>query len=150
MEHKPNDKGTERNTRRDRKTVKSVSIPVIEETLDVGKQKVESGKVKVSKKIFEEEETIDVPTLHEKLSVERVAVNKYVDSPPPAIRHEGDTTIIPVLEEVVVVEKRLLLVEEVHIRKHQTEERTRQKVTLRKEEVRVDRKKGGPSDEEGV
>lgn len=33
----------------------------------------------------------------------------------PGIRLEGDTTIIPVVEEQLVVEKRLVLVEEIHV-----------------------------------
>lgn len=35
----------------------------------------------------------------------------------PEIRTEGDVTIVPVLEEVLVVEKRLVLKEELHIRR---------------------------------
>ena len=35
----------------------------------------------------------------------------------PKIRIEGDLTIVPVLEEILVVEKRLILKEEVHIRR---------------------------------
>ena len=33
----------------------------------------------------------------------------------PRVRTEGDVTIIPVLEEVLVVEKRLVLKEELHV-----------------------------------
>jgi stress response protein YsnF len=35
----------------------------------------------------------------------------------PEIRTEGDVTILPVVEEVLVVEKRLVLKEELHIRR---------------------------------
>jgi len=59
----------------------------------------------------------------------------------PEIRHEGDTTIIPVLEEVLVVEKRLILREELHIIRRREEHRDPQKVTLRKENVEVERVK---------
>lgn len=122
--------------------VKSKTIPVIEEKLQVGKEFVETGKVRISKRIHEEEETIGVPLSQEEVSIERVPVNKYVDTAPPGIRQEGDTTIISVLKEVTVVEKRLMLVEEVHIRKDQKKSTSEQKVTLRKEEVIVDRQKG--------
>jgi uncharacterized protein (TIGR02271 family) len=47
--------------------------------------------------------------------------------------------IIPVLREEVVVEKRILLVEELRITKRQIQTNTPQQVTLRKEEVIVDR-----------
>lgn len=122
--------------------VKSETIPVIEEKLQVGKEVVETGKVHISKRVHEEEETIGVPLSQEEVSVERVPVNKYVDTAPPGIRQEGDTTIISVLKEVTVVEKRLMLVEEVHIRKDLKKSTSEQKVTLRKEEVIVDRQKG--------
>jgi stress response protein YsnF len=47
--------------------------------------------------------------------------------------------IIPVLREVIVVEKRLLLVEELRVTKHQVLKQETQQVTLRKEEVNVER-----------
>lgn len=115
-----------------------VVIPVIEEELRVGREIIETGKVRVSKKISEHEETVDEPILREQVSVERVQVNEYVDAPPEA-RQEGDTLIIPVLQEKLVVQKRLLLVEELHIRKQVAETREPQTVTLRKEEVEVGR-----------
>ena len=54
------------------------------------------------------------------------------------MRSEEDTLIIPVLEEVLVVEKRLLLKEEVRITKRE-ETHTPQRVTLRREEAAVER-----------
>lgn len=125
----------------------SKMIPVVEEQVRVTKKTVETGSVHVSKDVHEEEVRVDVPTVHEEVNVERIAIGKYVDSPPPPVRHEGDVMIISVLEEEVVVTKRLKLVEEVHVtkRKHETQEN--QHITLRKEEVkvnRVDLNKGNP------
>ena len=34
---------------------------------------------------------------------------------PPPIRYKGDTLVVPLLEEVLVVEKRLVVREELHI-----------------------------------
>ena len=121
-------------------------IPVIEEQLLVEKQVVETGLLRVSKTVLEEEETVDIPLMSETFDVERVAVNQYVDTP-PAVRYDGDTTVIPVLKEVLVTEKRLLLVEEVHITKRQTTTNDMQRVILRREEVtvqRVDTEEGRP------
>ena len=56
-----------------------------------------------------------------------------------AVRSEGDTTIIPLYEEVLVVEKRLVLVEEIRITKRQTEKRELERVTLRREQATVER-----------
>ena len=61
------------------------------------------------------------------------------------MREEGDTTIIPVIEEVLVVEKRLFLKEEIRIRRTQTTQLHEETVTLRREEVVIERDAAGPS-----
>jgi hypothetical protein len=63
---------------------------------------------------------IDEPLFSEDVSVERVPVNRIVDALPET-RQEGEITVIPVIEEVITVEKRLLLREEVRIRRSRTE-----------------------------
>jgi len=55
------------------------------------------------------------------------------------VRYEGDTIIIPVLEEVLVVEKRLMLKEEIHITQHHEEFHQPQHVVLRNEDIAVER-----------
>jgi hypothetical protein len=70
--------------------------------------------------------------------VERVAIGRVVDAVPP-VRHEGDVTILSVVEEVVVVERRLVLKEEVHLRRVQTTERYVETVTLREQDITVTR-----------
>lgn len=123
----------------------TVAIPVVEEQVQIGKRVVETGTVRISKKVHEEEVTVDEPILHDEVDVERVPINKYVETPPPAVRHEGDTMVIPVLREEVVVQKRLLLVEELRITRRQDQTQFPQKVTLRKEEVSVDRLPNPPA-----
>lgn len=113
-------------------------IPVIEEQVTFDKKVVESGKVRISKRISQQEELVDVPLLREQVSVERIPVNRVLDAP-PQVRHEGDTMIIPVVEEQVFYQKRLVLVEELHVRKQIVEEHKPQQVTLLKEEVEVTR-----------
>lgn len=49
------------------------------------------------------------------VEVRRVPVNRDVDKAPP-VRRRGDLLIVPVLEEVLVIEKRLRLREELHLR----------------------------------
>ncbi|MFO1431717.1 MAG: YsnF/AvaK domain-containing protein [Candidatus Competibacteraceae bacterium] len=112
-------------------------IPVIAEFLDVTKRSVETGGVRVSKKVEEHEEIIDAPLLHEEVEVQRQVVNRFVDAPLP-VRQEDATVIIPLFEEVLVIEKRLLLKEEVHVRRHQTAVRQPQTVVRRSETVIVE------------
>ncbi len=113
-------------------------VPVVEERLNVSKRVRETGRVRITKHVETRQEIVDEPLLREEVEVERVPVDRYVDAPVP-VRSEGDTTIVPVLEEVLVVEKRLLLKEELHITKRRTERRQPQDVTLRSERVEVER-----------
>ena len=117
----------------------NVVIPVIEEQLKIDKELIESGKVIISKKVNEYTQNIDIPIINEEVEVTRIEINPYVDTAPPAVRQEGDKTIIPILKEVLVVEKKLLLVEEVHITRKQVKTTTTKQETLKKEEVIVSR-----------
>ena len=78
--------------------------------------------------------------MREDISVERRPINRFVAAnEPPQCRQEGDTTIVPVLEEVLVVQKRLLLKEEVRITKVQRTEREQQLVTTRAERAVIEK-----------
>ncbi len=128
-------------------TTESTVIPVIAEELHVGKRVVETGRVRIRKIVREHEETVDEPLMAEEVRVERVAVNRIIDAPVD-VRHEGGRMIIPLMEEVLVVEKRLMLKEELHITRQQVEKRNPQVVTLRSEEVEIERA-GGERTQEG-
>jgi uncharacterized protein (TIGR02271 family) len=113
-------------------------IPVVEEILDVRQRRVETGRVRITKIVHEREEEVKAPRVREEVTIERVTLNRMVDAP-ISMRQEGDTFIIPLLEEVVVVEKRLMVKEELRITKRRIEEHASQQVTLRREEVVVER-----------
>ncbi len=74
----------------------------------------------------------------EAFEVTRVPVDQVVNQA-PGIRTENDVTIIPIMEEVLVVEKRLVLKEELHIRKRRTTENVEFPVELRKQRAVVER-----------
>jgi uncharacterized protein (TIGR02271 family) len=123
----------------DADTAKSPAVvPVIEEELKVDKRTVESGGVRIRRVVTERERTIDEPLGREEVTVERVAIERFVEGPQQS-RREGDVLIIPVVEEVLVVEKRLVLREEIRISKRWVEERRPQKVTLRRDEPIIER-----------
>ncbi len=115
-----------------------IVLPVVEETLDVQKHEVETGRVRITKKVHEREEVVDEPLMEEEVSVTRVDINRAVEGP-MSVRYEGDTMIIPLLEEVLVTEKRLMLKAELHVTKRQVETHKPQTVTLRGEEAIVER-----------
>src|SRR5919107_488296 len=123
-------------------------VPVIEEELRVGKRVVETGRVRVTKTVREREELLDEPLMREEYDVERVPIDEFVDGP-VGPRQEGETLIVPVLEEVLVVEKRLVVREELRITRRQTEERETRRVTLRSEEVSVERAEVDDESDEG-
>lgn len=114
-------------------------IPVTEERATVEKRVRETGRVEIRKSVHERVEVVDQPLHSDEVEIERVAINRVIEEP-VAVRYEGDTTIIPLLEEVLVVEKRLVLREEVRIRKVRKEVHDPQEVLLREEQVDIVRK----------
>lgn len=118
-------------------TNQTIVIPLIEEELLIKNRQVETGKVRIKKIVQEKQELVDVPLVSEEIEVKRVPINRPVDSP-VAVRTEGDTLIISLLEEVFVVQKQLLLKEEVHITTKRSERHQLEQVTLRREEVIVE------------
>lgn len=120
------------------KSGKATVIPVIQEEAQIDKRFVEHGRVRVTKQVHTQEETVDVPLKQERVQVERIPIEQIVESA-PASRYEGETFIIPVMEEVLVVEKKLFLKEEIRISKYVEETIHQETVTLRGEEVSVER-----------
>jgi uncharacterized protein (TIGR02271 family) len=113
-------------------------VPVLVEELEVQKRPVETGKVRITKVVHERETTVDEPLWHDDVAITRVPIQRVVEGPVP-VREENDTTIISVVEEVLVVEKRWMLREEIHIRKQRIETHQPQRITSRSEEVQVER-----------
>lgn len=112
-------------------------IPVIHETLRIEKREFESGRVVVRKTVTERDEVAEILLRQQDLIVERVPIGRAV-SEVPQTRQDGDTLIVPILEEVLVVEKRLMLKEELHIRKHSSERTEQRTVRLRTENVDIE------------
>jgi uncharacterized protein (TIGR02271 family) len=114
------------------------AIPLVEERLSVAKRQVESGRVRVHVTVEERQEIVTEQLLHDDLEIERVPRNVRV-SEVPHVRLEGNTTIVPVVEEVLVVEKALMLVEEIHICRRSIAEEAQIPVSLRSERAKIQR-----------
>lgn len=128
----------------DKRNVKT-SIPVVEEQATVSTRTVKTGFTQVDKHVEARDHQISEMLQSRGASVERVPKGIAVDiEHPPEARTENGTTIIPVLEEVLVVEKRLLLKEELHIRQYVKNVPYTQEVTLRNETVVVKHSDGDP------
>jgi len=124
--------------REDHPETQPMVVPVLMEELEVQKRVVETGTVRLTKVVHERETLVDEPLFREEVEVTHVPIQRVVDAPVP-VREQHDTLIVSVLEEVLVVEKRLMLKEEIHMRTHRVETRQPQQVTLRREEVGVER-----------
>lgn len=119
-------------------TEEVAAIPLVEERLEVGKRQVESGRVKVRVAVDSREEIVPAELSHDEVEIRRVSRNVAV-SELPGVRLEGDTTIIPVVEEQLVVEKRLVLVEEIHVVRRTRTALEEIPVMLRSERAEVER-----------
>ena len=118
------------------------AIPLVEERLSIAKRQVESGRVRVHVTVEERQETITEELLRDDLQIERVPRNVRLTEI-PHVRLEGNTTIVPVVEEVVVVEKALMLVEEIHISRRSVAEQTQIPVSRRVERANIEREESG-------
>ena len=113
-------------------------VPLVEETATAGKRKVTTGRVRVQTVTETVEDFARADLQRETVEVIRVPVDRIVEDV-PEIRTEGDLMIVPVVEEVLVVEKRLVLKEELHIRRKVATEVVEVPVTLRKQRAVIER-----------
>ena len=116
-------------------------IPLVEETARIDRHVVETGRVRVRTSTDITEQVLRESLRGNAVGVTRVAVDRTLaeGEPAPVARTEGGVTIIPVLEEILVVEKRLVLKEEVHIRETRSSEEVEVPVTLRRQRAVVER-----------
>jgi len=114
-------------------------IPIIREELEIQKSMVETGRgVRIHKRIKKREEEVVQLLYREQLDLQHVPVNRLIEEPLP-VRYEGTTMVIPLCEEVLVIEKRLLLKEEIHVTRREGQVRHAEKVVLRSEEATIER-----------
>ena len=113
-------------------------FPLYAEDLTLSKRQVAGDKVQVSTVTREDSTFVDETLNHERVQIDRIPIGRQVDAVPP-VRQEGDTTILSVVEESIVIERRLILKEEVHIRRLHVSERHQEAVILRKQEAVITR-----------
>jgi len=115
-----------------------ILVPVIEEDVTAGAKPIKTGAVRVDKHVEKRLRTIETPLMHENIEIRRVPVNRVVTET-PGIRKQGEMTIIPVVEEELVISKRLIVREEIHVIRHRTKDRFVKEVTLNRESAEVHR-----------
>jgi uncharacterized protein (TIGR02271 family) len=122
----------------------SETIPLVEEELNLQKREVATGRVRVRTVVDVVDEFAQTSLEEETVEITRVPIDRVIDQA-PAIRTENGVTIVPIVEEVLVVEKRLVLKEELHIHRHTRSEDVQVPVQVRKQRAIVERL---PADED--
>jgi len=133
-EHSPAEEGVSGEGAEDLEDEDELRVQRTEEELAAGTREREAGALKVRKRVRTDRETIEVPTRHEEVSVERVPVEGEATE----AEIGEDEVSVPVTEEEVVVEKRPVAKEEVRIRKDVVEDTETVEEDVRREEVEVE------------
>ena len=119
-----------------------------EEELRAGVRERQTGQVNVKKSVRTEREVVRVPKRREEVDIERVPVEGEAREASGATEANigEDEVVVQVFEEEVVVTKRVVLKEEIRLRKWVAWDEEAVEVDLRKEEVEVDDQsvRGGP------
>jgi uncharacterized protein (TIGR02271 family) len=139
--HAEDDEGVSQSAGSDLEDEDELRVQRTEEELRAGTREREAGAMRVRKRVRTDRESIEVPTRHEEVSVERVPVEGEASE----AEIGDDEVVVPVTEEEVVVEKRPVVKEEVRIRKDVVEDTETVEEDVRREEVEVedDTERGG-------
>lgn len=112
---------------------------VIPDEWEVVERDEASGRLRLTRTVQEREEVIDEPLLRDDVHLRRVPIDRAVDGPMDT-RYEGDTLIIPVMREELVVDRRWILVEELHLTRRRNRVRQSERARARRERVTVERR----------
>jgi uncharacterized protein (TIGR02271 family) len=114
------------------------NIPVFVEELDVTKQTEITGALRVRIEVDRHDATVHTNETSDAVSVQRVARGVSVE----ATREpwtEGETLVVPVYEERVVIERHLILKEEVRLTRRTERSAVDVQATVREERAAVER-----------
>jgi uncharacterized protein (TIGR02271 family) len=120
---------------RSRSTDKDVTIPIIKEEIQIGKEEVEKGGIRLRSRIVEKDVAEDINLREENVNVERTSVDR------PASEADIQEQEIELIEtrEVPVVNKEAKVVEEVSLNKEVNEREETIKDTVRSTDVDIEK-----------
>ena len=133
-QHAAYDEGVNQSRGDDLEDEDELRVQRTEEELAAGTREREAGQLKVRKRVRTDRESIEVPTRHEEVSVERVPVEGEASE----AEIGEDEVVVPVTEEEVVVGKRPMVKEEVRIRQDVVEDTEVVEEDVRREEIEVE------------
>lgn len=116
---------------------KAIRIPLAEETLEATTRERVEGVIRFHKRVESEPVALDVEVRSDDVYIERTPRGDVVgESRQPW--YEGETLVIPVYEERLVTEKRLVLTEEIRVRRRVKSEQVEIRDTVRREVVDIE------------
>ncbi len=110
------------------------TIRLMQEHLRVSKEKIEAGEVIIKKRVVQERESVDVPIMHEELTIERYPVSGVVTA---SDKFGEATYTFPLTEEQVRVTKVPVVTEEVRVSRRDVTGEKHVSDTVRREELDV-------------
>lgn len=113
-------------------------LSVVQESLSIDKRRLVTGRARIETVTETVEEFVKVELESDSFEIERVPVGTVIDSV-PEVRVEGDVTIVPVVEEILVIEKRLVLREEIRLTRRRRDETIEEPVQLRRQRAVISR-----------
>ena len=92
-------------------------LKLVEEVAHVEKRDVVTGRVRIATHTETLEQIVRETLSGQTVEVSRISIDRMLlpGEAVPQIKTEGDVTVIPLMEEVLVVEKRLVLKEELRV-----------------------------------
>jgi len=112
-------------------------IPLAEERLQIEKERIAIGEVLVRKVVEQVEQEIPVALTHDEVVIQHIPINQVITAP-VGPRQEGDWLIIPVTKEVLVIQKQMVVTEEIRIYKQAITEQQVVRDTVRQERVEIE------------
>lgn len=117
-------------------------LEVIEEELEVGKQQVERGRMRIYSVVTEREATQDVSLRDETIKIQRRPVNRAVSARPDLFKERSFEMVE--MDEIALVNKVARVIEEVSLGKEVSEQIQTIKETLRRQDVEIEEIKALP------
>ena len=113
------------------------TLELREEDLVPHKELEDAGRIRVSKVVEDVPRRLEVDAHYDEVQVEHVPIGRVVEEQEPA-REEDGVYILPVYEEQLVVVKRLVLKEEIRVRRQRATEKRLFEETVRRERLVIE------------
>ena len=111
---------------------------MIEEQVQIGKQTVTTGMVRLHKATESFNQTVGLPITRTGWEVERTPIGQLYGER-PEVRQEGDVTVFPLVEDRLVAKREYFLIEEVRVRRVETTTERTASVELKRDVLTVER-----------